>query len=170
LEEAIMNLRNIIKVSFLFMLVAFSSYLPASEKKLLTVNSISESINATFTQQQLMQLPQHEVTTNLPWTEESHRYSGPRLEDVLSSLDAKGQWLTLRALDYYSVSLNLNRIKKFNPILALKIDGKLLTVRSKGPIWLILPVDSYPELNAALYNDYMVWHLVKIDVENKEPQ
>jgi len=165
-----MNLHNIIKVGFLSLLVTFSFYLSASEKKLLTVSSTSESINATFTQQQLMQLPQHEIKTNLPWTEDSHTYSGPRLEDVLTSLEAKGEWLTLRALDYYSVSVNINKIKKFNPILALKKDDKLLTVRSKGPIWLILPVDSYPELNAALYNDYMVWHLVKIDVEDREPQ
>jgi len=165
-----MNLHNIIKVGFLSLLFTFSFYLSASEKKLLTVSSTSESINATFTQQQLMQLPQHEIKTNLPWTEDSHTYSGPRLEDVLTSLEAKGEWLTLRALDYYSVSVNINKIKKFNPILALKKDDKLLTVRSKGPIWLILPVDSYPELNAALYNDYMVWHLVKIDVEDREPQ
>jgi len=165
-----MNLRRIIKVGFLSILATLSFYLPASEKTLLTVNSVSESIHATLTQQQLLQLPQHDITTNLPWTDASHTYSGPYLKDVLASLKAQGQWLTLTALDYYSVSLNFDRVKKFNPILALKRDGKLLTIRTKGPIWVILPVDSYPELNAALYNDYMVWHLVKIDVEEKEPQ
>jgi len=150
--------------------VAISSHLSASEKTLLEINSISESINEQFTLNQLLQLPQHDITTKLPWTSESNTYSGPYLKDVLQSAKTTGQWISLHALDYYNVSLNFQQIERFNPILALKKDGRLLTVRSKGPIWLLLPVDDYPELNAAIYNDYMIWHLVKIGVEEKEPK
>lgn len=163
-----MQLRSVIKTSFLCMLFIFSFSLPASEKVLLNVYSVSESTNKQYTLTQLLQLPQHDIDTKLPWTSENNIYTGPYLADVLQAAQVKGQWLRFDALDYYNVSLNYQSIKKFNPILALKQDGKLLTIRTKGPIWLILPVNQHTELNAAIYNDYMIWHLVKIAVQVKE--
>ena len=73
----------------------------------------------------------------------------------------------MSALDSYKISFDYQRIKKFQPILALQVDGKLLTVRTKGPIWVILPLDKYEALDAAIYHDFMVWQLVKLDVEEK---
>lgn len=165
-----MKLHNKIKNIFLFILLSGCCSLQATEKVLLDINFSSGLGDKQYTLSQLLQLPQHEVTTNLPWTEEQHTYSGPYLDDVLKSAQATGQWLCFEALDKYKVTLNYDRIKAFKPILALKRDGQLLTIRTKGPIWLILPVDDHETLNAALYNDFMVWHLVKIGVQEKEPK
>lgn len=163
-----MTLSNIIKNSALFIVLTFSFYIEASEKALLEIFSAGE--RKQYTRVQLLQLPQYSINTKLPWTDESHTYSGPRLEDVLQLAKVKGHWLKLDALDFYNVSLNFNKIKKFNPILALERDKKQLTVRNKGPLWLILPVDDHAELKAAIYNDFMVWHLIKIGVQDKEPK
>jgi len=163
-----MQLLNIIRKKYLFLLLMLPFYLFASERTLLEINASSEGINKKYTLEALLTLPQYDVQTKLPWTQEAHIYSGPYLKDVLQSAKVEGGQLTLEALDYYSVSLDFQKIAKFNPILALKKDGKALTIRSKGPIWLILPIDDYPQLNAAIYNDYMVWHLVKISVAAKE--
>lgn len=162
-----MFLKIIIKnfLLWLFLLLPFS--LLASEKTVLNINSAPQSINVLYTLKQLQQLPQHEIRTKSPWTNGVHIYKGPYLDDVLKLAKTEGDWLTLHALDSYQISFNYQRIKKYNPILALQIDGTLLTVRTKGPIWLMLPIDEFKELGTAIYQDYMVWQLVKIDVEDK---
>ncbi|WP_022942330.1 molybdopterin-binding oxidoreductase [Psychromonas hadalis] len=156
------------KISLLSLLLFLAHSLFASEKVLLNIHSVSQSVNEFYTLKQLQKLPQHEIKITIPWTDEEHIYKGPYLEDVFSSAGIEGRWLTLYALDHYQVSFNYQRIKKYNPILGLQIDGELLTIRSKGPIWLILPVNEYKELEAAVYNDYMVWQLIKINSEDKE--
>lgn len=153
---------------FLLLLVSVSSQ--AAEKTLLNVNVTSEGMNLSFTEAQLLALPQHDIYTSLPWTETKHTYSGPYLDDVLRMAQADGPWVCFEALDKYKVTLDYGLIKDFKPIIALKRDGKSLTVRTKGPLWLILPVDDHATLNAALYNDFMVWHLIKISVHDKEPK
>lgn len=149
----------------LLVFIPFSAF--SSEKVLLKVNSTSASISEEYTLQQLQQLPQYEIKTSIPWSNSVHTFKGPSLEDVLALANAKGQWLTMSALDSYKISFDYQRIKKFQPILALQVDGKLLTVRTKGPIWVILPLDKYEALDAAVYHDFMVWQLVKLDVEEK---
>ncbi|WP_157822361.1 molybdopterin-binding oxidoreductase [Psychromonas sp. Urea-02u-13] len=133
----------------------------------MNINSVSQGVNEQYTLSQLLQLPQHEIRTNIPWTNKTHTYSGPYLEDVLALANVSGQWLTMYALDRYQIDFNFNRIKKYKPILALSVDRKKLTIRTKGPIWVILPMDDYAELDAAVYHDFMVWQLVKINVEEK---
>lgn len=165
-----MQLKTIVKKSCLLILLVVACYSQAGEKVLLDIIATPEGESKQYTQAQLLAFPQHEITTNLPWTEEKHTYSGPYLEDVLQASQVAGQWLSIEALDKYKVDVNFEKIKEFKPILALKRDGKLLTIRTKGPIWLILPVDYHSELSAALYNDFMVWHLVRIGVQVQEPK
>ena len=162
-----MLLKNKIKRACILLCLCLPLLSAASEKALLNINSVSQGISAQYTLSQLLQLPQHEILANIPWTNETHSYSGPYLEDVLALADTTGKWLTLYALDRYQISFSFDRIRQYKPILALTVDRKKLTVRTKGPIWLILPVDDYRELDAAIYHDYMVWQLIKITVEEK---
>ena len=160
-----MRLQKNAKINCLLLLLCLPFFISASENKLLEIYSDSEVVAEQYTLQQLQQLPQHEIQTKIPWAAGTHIYKGPYLEDVFALAKVKGHWLTLHGLDQYQISFNYLNIKKFKPILALQVDGKLLTIRSKGPIWVILPLDDYKELNAAIYHDYMVWQLVKINVE-----
>jgi hypothetical protein len=162
-----MLLKNKLKKTCLLLLLCLPFFSLASEKILLQVNSVSQAVNAQFTLEQLLQLPQHEIRTNLPWADTAHTYKGPYLEDVLALANVSGHWITMYALDRYQIDYNFDRIKKYKPILALTVDRKRLTIRTKGPIWVILPMDDYAELDAAVYHDYMVWQLVKINVEEK---
>ena len=163
-----MYFKQNITMIFFLLLLTMPFLGEASEKVLLGIHSNSEQVSEQYTLGQLQQLPQYEMRVKLPWTNETHTYSGPYLEDVLLMANVSGQWLTMYALDHYQISFHFQRIKKYKPILALRIDEKLLTIRTKGPLWVILPMSEYKELNAAIYHDFMVWQLVKINVEEKE--
>ncbi|MEJ6114555.1 hypothetical protein [Aeromonas salmonicida] len=50
-------------------------------------------------------------------------------------------------------------------LLAEKQDGKVLTLRNKGPLWIIYPLSEYPELNKEVYHSRMVWQLTALEIK-----
>jgi hypothetical protein len=53
----------------------------------------------------------------------------------------------------------------YDVILAVLRDGEVMSVRDKGPIWVIYPMDDYPELQDDVFNGRLVWQLKSISVE-----
>lgn len=98
------------------------------------------------------------------WSESKHEYHGPKLSAILAAVGAKGNSLRLFALNDYSVDVDLDFIEKYQPILAWREDGKAMTLRNKGPLWLMLPLHKYDELNEFKYTAAMIWQLRSIEI------
>lgn len=113
----------------------------------------------------LQALPQHEVMTGNPWVDKPHRYRGPKLADLLASVGASGKTVILTALNSFQISIEWDKVAKYDPILAWQDDGVVMRVRDKGPIWFMLPLDQYPELKRSEYTDMMIWQLDSIDIQ-----
>ncbi|WP_303846900.1 molybdopterin-binding oxidoreductase [Aeromonas sobria] len=113
----------------------------------------------------LQALPQHEVVTGNPWVDKPHRYRGPKLADLLASVGANGKTVILTALNSFQISIEWDKVAKYDPILAWQDDGVVMRVRDKGPIWFMLPLDQYPELKRSEYTDMMIWQLDSIDIQ-----
>ncbi len=113
----------------------------------------------------LQALPQHEVVTGNPWVDKPHRYRGPKLADLLASVGASGTTVILTALNSFQISIEWDKVAKYDPILAWQDDGVVMRVRDKGPIWFMLPLDQYPELKRSEYTDMMIWQLDSIDIQ-----
>jgi hypothetical protein len=113
----------------------------------------------------LQALPQHEVVTGNPWVDKPHRYRGPKLADLLASVGASGKTVILTALNSFQISIEWDKVAKYDPILAWQDDGVVMRVRDKGPIWFMLPLDQYPELKRSEYTDMMIWQLDSIDIQ-----
>jgi hypothetical protein len=80
---------------------------------------------------------------------------------LLDRLQASGQHVEAVALDgYASPPLSLADLRKYGVILALKKNGEYMRVRERGPIWMIYPIDDFPELKKDLSTQYkLIWHL-----------
>ncbi|TNH78602.1 molybdopterin-binding oxidoreductase [Aeromonas sobria] len=113
----------------------------------------------------LQALPQHEVVTGNPWVDKPHRYRGPKLADLLASVGASGKTVILTALNSFQISIEWDKVAKYDPILAWQDDGVVMRVRDKGPIWFMLSLDQYPELKRSEYTDMMIWQLDSIDIQ-----
>ena len=113
----------------------------------------------------LQALPQHEMVTGNPWVDKPHRYRGPKLADLLASVGASGKTVILTALNSFQISIEWDKVAKYDPILAWQDDGVVMRVRDKGPIWFMLPLDQYPELKRSEYTDMMIWQLDSIDIQ-----
>lgn len=51
----------------------------------------------------------------------------------------------------YTTVIPLSDFKKYNVILALKVNGEYMRIRDKGPLFVVYPYDSLPELNTQIY-------------------
>ncbi|NVO06235.1 MAG: hypothetical protein HXX19_10065 [Rhodoferax sp.] len=110
-------------------------------------------------------LPVHTITTSTPWFKTVTTFSGPLLSDLLESVGAKGSLLTLRALNDYRVQVPVSDAYAFQPILARKINHKPISVRDKGPLFLIYPFDANPALNTDIYFARSIWQIKSMVVE-----
>ena len=54
---------------------------------------------------------------------------------------------------------------QFEPIIAMRVDNRLLTVRDKGPLWIVYPRDAHKVLQDTRYDARWVWQLSKLNIE-----
>lgn len=109
--------------------------------------------------------PQQTVMTRTPWHDGTMTFSGPRLWDLLEPLKPTGKSLHITALNDYSVDIPLSDLQRYQPVLAWQLNGKALSVRDKGPLFLIYPFDAHPELHNQLYYGRSIWQIKRITIE-----
>lgn len=119
---------------------------------------------AVFDLSMLEGLKGRRVTMETPWTQGEVEFSGPFLREVLEAAGADGSRLIIRALNGYSAELPISDARDIDTILATRLDGKIMTVRTKGPSMLVYPFDQ----DRALYNEKYfarsVWQIGEIEV------
>jgi hypothetical protein len=50
-------------------------------------------------------------------------------------------------------------------ILAIKENGQYMSVRERGPLWVVYPQDAFPEVGRREFLSRWVWQLAEIAVE-----
>ncbi len=138
----------------------------AQEEVVLTVDgAIGKGQSVTFTMAQLDAMPQTDIKTKTPWHDGAHTFSGPKLRLVLDTVSATGTTITAHALNDYAADLPAEDADKYGVILATRMDGELLPVRDKGPIFVIYPYDSDPVLQHDVYYTRSVWQVDKLTLK-----
>jgi hypothetical protein len=119
---------------------------------------------ADFDMAMLEALPQHEFITQTPWFKGARRFSGPLLRDVLAAAGATGRSLQAVALNNYKVDIPLDDALRFKLLLATRMDGQPMTVRNKGPLFIVYPFDESADLRSERYYSRSAWQLRTIEV------
>lgn len=120
---------------------------------------------AEFDRNMLEAMGMVEIKTRNPFVEGVHTFKGVPLVEVLTRVGADGKILCATALDDYSVDIPIGDAARFEVVLALMWNGKYMTPRDKGPIWVIYPISKFPELNTEMYSSRIIWQLTDIEVE-----
>jgi hypothetical protein len=128
------------------------------------ITRTNQGTHAAFDMPMLEALAQQHITTKTPWYKEPRKFSGPLLRDVLALVGASGATLRLIALNDYRIDVPFDDARRFDVLLARAIDDRPITVRERGPLFVIYPFDSDPALRNALYYSRSVWQLKSIDV------
>lgn len=157
-------------ISFMVALNATAAPLPQPEGPDIlsitgNIQNTQDGKTARLDLAQLEALKSNTFTLQTRWSDSIHSYHGPLLSAVLDYVGAKGNHFRLTALNDYSIEFERDYMDKYEPILALSEDGKRLSVREKGPLWLILPHHKFPELNGERDTGRMIWQLTQIEIE-----
>lgn len=141
---------------------------PATGKVILTVTGSIGNVNAdgaaVFDLQMLEALDGRRASMETPWTNGTTQFEGPLLSAVLDKVGAHGKALRIRALNDYSAEIPLEDATGYETMLATKMNGKAMSVRDKGPLFLIYPFDTNPELYNEKYFARSVWQIREIEV------
>ena len=142
---------------------------PAKGKVILTVSGQVAEKNtpdaAEFDLAMLEKLPQHSFTTMTPWEKQPTTFTGPFLRDVLAATKATGTTIKAVALNDYQTTIPLDDVQKFDVILARQMNGKAIPVKTKGPLFIVYPYDTKPELRSSLYYERSAWQLKSMTIE-----
>ena len=137
---------------------------------LLTIAGKIENANrdgvAVFDEAMLMALPWHSIETSTPWTDGKNLFEGVRLSSILDRIGVgKAEILRVMALNEFEHFIPVSDVEKYGVLLAMRMDGKALSRRDKGPIWLVYPRDDFPELQDERQDSKWVWQLTRIEVQ-----
>jgi hypothetical protein len=141
---------------------------PPAGKVLLSVSGELQQRNtpdgAAFDQTMLEKLPQHSFTTRTPWYPEPHKFTGVLLRDVLAAVGARGRTIKAIALNDYRVDIPFEEAQRHELLVAYLLDDKPVPVRDKGPLMLMYPFDSQPELRSAINYSRAAWQLRTLEL------
>lgn len=128
------------------------------------VSATNPEGRAEFDLAMLDALPQRETVTATPWHEGTHSFTGPTLSSVLEAAGATGGTLRIAALNDYAADMPMEDPQTIPVILATRIDGQEISIRDRGPIFVIYPFDEQPELFNEVYFNRSVWQVKSIEV------
>ncbi|MDQ7735051.1 molybdopterin-dependent oxidoreductase [Halomonas sp. SpR1] len=120
---------------------------------------------AHFDKAMLEALGQHETITRTPWYDGMTRFSGPLGRAILEAAGAEGESIRVVALNEYAATIPVSDFENYDVIFAMQANGKALRVRDQGPLFVIYPFDTHPELLNEEIFSRSVWQVARIVVE-----
>ncbi|KAG1655712.1 Sensor histidine kinase AruS [Nymphon striatum] len=98
--------------------------------------------NLVFDRAALMELPATTFETSTIWTEGVHVFTGVSLADLVAELGVESGQFLATAINDYTVEIPYEDAVEGGPIIAYLMDGEEMSLRDKGPLWVIYPYDS----------------------------
>lgn len=119
-----------------------------------------------FTRSDLEALPQEEITTSNDFVDGEAVYRGPSAYALIDQIGRAGaKNVRLTAANDYFVDIAIQELHEYGAILALEMNGKALTSRTRGPVLLMYPIDQFEELQTPSMNNRLIWQLKTIELQ-----
>jgi hypothetical protein len=148
---------------------AAATLAPPTDKPILTISGKIHITNvgetAQFDRAMLEALGMTAFETHTPWYDKVVRFEGPLMRALLASVGAYGDTVEAHALNDYSTAIPIADFTQYGAILALKRDGSYLTVRDKGPLFVVYPYDTDAELRQQKYYGRSAWQVAQFIIK-----
>jgi hypothetical protein len=108
-------------------------------------------------------LPQHKFTTSTIWTDGTPTFEGVLLKDLIAAVGVTGSIISLTALNDYKISIPMADVNDDGPLLAYMMDGKTMSLRDKGPVWLVYPYDANADYRSEQTYARSIWQLGRVE-------
>ncbi|MEM7213146.1 MAG: hypothetical protein AAF479_14865, partial [Pseudomonadota bacterium] len=154
--------RSIITTAFMCLSLLASAVF-AQDPSALQIRS-ADGAQASLTLAELDALEQVTITTTTIWTEGEITFTGPALSRVLELMEIDDETLILTALNDYAIEMPAPEAGATYPIIATRMDGAAMSVRDKGPFWIVFPYDSDEAFQTEEVFAQSIWQLDRIEV------
>ena len=104
-------------------------------------------------------------STTTPWYDGMVKFEGVPMVRLMDFVGATGSTITVKALNDYATDIPMEDFRKYPVILALKRDGAYMPVRDKGPLFIVYPYDSDPDLKHQRFYSRSAWQVAQIIVK-----
>lgn len=135
---------------------------------ILTVSgSISEANDGDtvkFDLDMLRALPAETIMTTTIWTDGVQQFTGVSLLTLLETIGANGQMIQAKAINDYQVQIPTTDAEPAGPIVAYLLNGNPMSVREKGPLWIVYPYDSETRFRTEVIYSRSIWQLDRIEI------
>lgn len=148
---------------------ASAGQLPApSADVILTITgnvAVTNTADGTaFDLEMLRALPATTFTTTTIWTDAPHSFTGVPLAALLDAVGASGTVIHATAINDYSIEIPVESITPDAPIVTYLMDGEPMSVRDKGPLWVLYPFDDKPEYQTEVNYSRSIWQLDRLEI------
>lgn len=121
---------------------------------------------ATFDLAMLAEMPVVNIETTTVWTDGLQSFTGVAISDLLDHVGATGTTLRATAINDYAVEIPVEDWTESGPIIAYLNNGAPMSVRDKGPLWIVYPFDQNAEYQSEVVYSRSIWQLDRIVVED----
>ena len=117
-----------------------------------------------FDRDALAALGSETFETSTIWTEGLHVFEGVSLKTLIELIGAEDGMLLATAINDYTVEIPVSDAVEGGPIIAYLMDGQEMSVRDKGPLWVVYPYDSTADYRTEVVYSRSIWQLDRIEV------
>lgn len=111
----------------------------------------------------LEELERRRVETSTIWTEGKQVFEGVSLSVLVEALGLEGTTLRASAVNDYAVDIPMSDAIEGGPIVAYLLNGAEMSLRDKGPLWIIYPYDENADFRTEVIYSRSIWQLNRIE-------
>ncbi|MCA0919815.1 oxidoreductase [Pseudooceanicola nanhaiensis] len=103
-------------------------------------------------------------TTTTIWTEGPQEFTGVSLKTLMETVGAEAASLSATAVNDYAVKIPDSDWVDGGPIVAFLQNGASMSLREKGPLWVVYPFDDNAKYQNEVTYSRAIWQLDRIEV------
>lgn len=155
-------LKQAICGAFLSLMMCWSSAAVAGP---IVLSVQSGSVIKEYSLPDLHDMPVVDFQTTTIWTEGVQNFVGVPLAELMKRSEISSGIIRAQAVNDYAVEIDIDEITAEAPIIAYQRNGAGMSLRDKGPLWIVYPYDSDPNYRTEKVYTQSIWQLHRLSVQ-----
>jgi len=128
------------------------------------INAINVDDELQLDREALMAIGTQTVETTTIWTKGVQVFEGVPLVALMQLLNVEDGRLLATAINDYTVEIPVSDAIEGGPVIAVMLNGEQMSIRDKGPLWVIYPYDQSAAYRSEVIYSRSIWQLDRIEV------
>lgn len=128
------------------------------------INTTNVDDSLQFDRESFAALGLETVETTTIWTDGPQVFEGVPLVTLAGLLGVEQGIFRATAVNDYTIEIPVTDAVEGGPIIAIMLNGEEMSLRDKGPLWVIYPYDTSADYRSEAVYSRSIWQLDRIEV------